>query len=128
MICANRDQDILLLAHGELSVVRRLLVQIHLHGCPRCRERAMEFSAVSRRIAAAIRPADGPGWSMRTSPSAAAATMRIARAKLAAAWLAVLVAFCVAGSVVGNVILDESPYHSFFPPHCTDTTSASARK
>jgi hypothetical protein len=56
MNCANRDTDLLLLAHGELTLWQRLGVYLHLGQCSSCRERLRRFGAVSATLALATRP------------------------------------------------------------------------
>jgi anti-sigma factor RsiW len=62
MTCAGRDQDLLLLTHGELGAARRTFLEAHLRRCPRCREQRERFSILSRAAAGAIRGSDLPAW------------------------------------------------------------------
>src|SRR5579859_2628420 len=52
--CLERDQDLLLLVHGELSWPRHLLTRAHLCGCTLCRQRRAQFQWVSQALARAI--------------------------------------------------------------------------
>jgi len=49
------DQDLLLLAHGHLSPLRRWRTQWHLRRCPDCRQRLDRLQAVSQALAGVIR-------------------------------------------------------------------------
>ncbi len=62
MSCCDREKDLLLLAHGALSPVRRLLTETHIRRCPRCRERQERFGTASRLLAETIRGHDLPVW------------------------------------------------------------------
>lgn len=64
MGCEERDQDLLMMAHGELSWSARLRLTVHLLHCVNCRERYAQFVAVSSALARAIRdpaPLSSPG-------------------------------------------------------------------
>ena len=56
MNCGNRDSDLLLLAHGELTLWKCLGVYLHLGRCSVCRERLRQFGAVSATLSLATRP------------------------------------------------------------------------
>ncbi len=60
MICAQRDQDLLLFAHHELGPVRRALTSLHLRRCPRCQERSARLSHISDVLADTLRPRSQP--------------------------------------------------------------------
>ena len=62
MTCDPRDQELLLLAHGELPVGRRLRLQAHLRRCPQCRARFDEFVNTSVALAAALRDPNATTW------------------------------------------------------------------
>jgi len=86
MSCYDRDQDVLLLVHGELSGPRRLLTQWHVRRCPGCCERHERLHRVSGLMAGAIRSDDGlPTWHTAT---AAMPFAPIAPAPSFAAWVA----------------------------------------
>jgi anti-sigma factor RsiW len=70
MPCEDRDENLLLLAHGELPALRRGLTRLHLNRCPRCRERQEQLEAVSRVLAGALWRTTAPG-----GPSAPAARL-----------------------------------------------------
>jgi anti-sigma factor RsiW len=81
MSCANKDQDILLLVHGELPLLRRLILQAHLSQCRVCKRRMDEFTAASHHIAAAVRDPRMQAWTIGTAPSVMAAARQLALAK-----------------------------------------------
>lgn len=78
-----QDQNLLLLAHGELSFAHGTLLQAHLLLCPRCRQRVARFQNTSHVVAGAIR---GPGLPTWPGPPAAA-TLAL---QVLAGWLLVL--------------------------------------
>ncbi len=55
MNCANRDQDLLLIAHGQLSLFKSFLVRLHLRGCSACRKRLAEMSYTSALMSSVVR-------------------------------------------------------------------------
>lgn len=61
------EQDLLLLAHNQLSPLRRLAAERHLNRCEECRGRLARLTAVSHQIAAALRPAGLPAWKPASS-------------------------------------------------------------
>ncbi len=71
MRCHDRDQDLLLLAHGQLPALRRVLTEAHLRRCPRCQECRERFAAVSRLLADTIRGPKLASWSRSTVSTAA---------------------------------------------------------
>ncbi len=85
----ERDQDLLLLAHGALSPLQTALTRRHLAHCPDCRQRLNQFQATSHGLAGAIRGGQLPRWSF----PAAGASLGVAAAWLLA--LAVLVVLLV---------------------------------
>ncbi len=62
MVCDKRDQDILLLTHGELSPLRRAFTRAHLRRCSRCRQRKWQFDRTSMALSQAICSPDLPRW------------------------------------------------------------------
>ena len=62
MTCYDREQDLLLLLHGELPPLRRRLLLAHLSRCSRCRQHKEKLSDVCSLIAGAIRAPDMPPW------------------------------------------------------------------
>ena len=56
------DENLLLLAHGELSAWRGLPLQIHLRRCPPCRARYAALSRTSAHIAASLRGPEAAVW------------------------------------------------------------------
>lgn len=66
----ERDQDLLLFAHGALPPLRAALTRFHLARCSECRQRVGQFQAVSQGFAGAIRGPQLPRWSF---PAAGAA-------------------------------------------------------
>lgn len=63
MMCDTREQDLLLLAHGELPLLRRLAVRAHVARCPACRERYARLALVSALLAGGVRGLESPPWS-----------------------------------------------------------------
>ena len=63
MTCENRDQDLLLLAHGELPLSRRLRVRIHLRRCTACQQRYQRWLSASTALAAVLHKPGAQGWS-----------------------------------------------------------------
>lgn len=59
----SSDQDLLLLAHGELSLGRRVVTQAHVAFCAACQGRLAKLTGASRLLADAIRGRDLPRWS-----------------------------------------------------------------
>ena len=49
------DQDLLLLAHNSLGLVKTALARFHVWRCVACRRRLTEFDSFSRGVAAAVR-------------------------------------------------------------------------
>jgi anti-sigma factor RsiW len=66
MTCQDREQDLLMLAHGELSLWRRLPLLAHLRRCASCRQRRERLADVSVMVAGAIRSAERPPWAPPT--------------------------------------------------------------
>lgn len=62
MTCDERDQELLLLAHGALSLPRRLVVRAHLRQCAACRERYERMAQVSSALSAALAPPAQRPW------------------------------------------------------------------
>lgn len=70
MTCEKRDQDLLLLAHGELSLARRLLVQAHLIHCSSCRRRVKRLLTVSTALSTVLHSLGSVSWSPARSHTA----------------------------------------------------------
>ena len=70
MSCERRDQDLLLLTHGELSGLRRPLLEAHLRRCPRCQEQRDRYAAASAAVAGALRGDALPAWRSRADQPA----------------------------------------------------------
>ena len=51
--CANRDERLLRLVHGDLPGLEAFRLRAHLAGCPECRARRRSLSAVTRSLALA---------------------------------------------------------------------------
>lgn len=79
----SQDQDLLLLAHNDLPLGRRLCTQIHVVLCYQCRTRLAKMEGASRLLADTIRGRDLSPWRFPTPNGAVAA------ARTATAWLAV---------------------------------------
>ena len=60
MNCKHYEQDLLLLAHGQLEAGSQKQVRQHLHDCPACGERLAYLSGVSLLLADAIQTASPP--------------------------------------------------------------------
>lgn len=93
MNCANRDADLLLLAHGELTFWQCLGVYLHLGRCSDCRQRLRRFGATSATLAMATRPT----LALASEPTA---LMRPAIASIAV-WLISIVFIIAIGVWVG---------------------------
>ena len=63
----ERDQDLLLLAHGALPPPKAVLTRLHLARCPDCRRRLDQLQAASHGLAGAIRGPQLPRWSFPTA-------------------------------------------------------------
>ena len=89
MSCANHNQGLLLLGHGELSPLHRMRLLIHLRRCPRCREQQACLASVSAAFAGAIRPRGQGAWSppRMAAPSGGLAVLDF--------WLFVLMVACI---------------------------------
>ena len=59
----HKEQEILLLAHGELSLLQSFRLRAHLRCCIRCRERYARLSAVSSALAVTLAAPGSSGWS-----------------------------------------------------------------
>ena len=55
MIHPERDSDLLLLVHGELSPAKEIITRWHVAGCLECRQRMARFQSVSQTLGVAIR-------------------------------------------------------------------------
>ncbi len=62
-VCPERDADLLLMAHGELSTFTLLRTKVHMFLCSSCRARSNTFAGVSQSVALAIRTPLLPKWS-----------------------------------------------------------------
>lgn len=63
MTCDMREQELLLLAHGELPLPRRLATRAHLSRCASCRARYAGMGRVSSVLAGAVRGPEAAPWS-----------------------------------------------------------------
>ena len=82
MNCTERDQDLVLLQHDELTGWRKLATLHHLRSCPRCQEKFDQFTQVSRHIAGAIRQEAGMApFAFPAVPTLAKATPVFAEAR-----------------------------------------------
>jgi anti-sigma factor ChrR (cupin superfamily) len=97
----SQDQDLLLLAHGELSNVMRLKTQIHVVFCSVCRRRLEKMEGASRLLADTIRESDLGRWNLPT-PHGAVAAARTATLWSAAIILAIALTLIVITHVVHN--------------------------
>src|SRR5690348_17098531 len=108
MTCDERDQDLLLLSHGELPRMRRLMTLAHLYTCPRCRQRQAHFDQISAAMAQTIRGQDLPHWRPLSRPPAPRATVG-AGAWLRTASLAILIVLL--GLLVYGIVFTISISH-----------------
>ncbi|MEO7715834.1 MAG: hypothetical protein ABIY70_06520 [Capsulimonas sp.] len=109
----TNDQDILLLAHGELTIWRRIMAQTHFAICPRCQSRFAKLVGVSQLLANAVRDGDLPRWSL-PDPREAVRTARIA-----SAWAIMALVLLVATTMTltkGIIILSQHPAHPIAAP------------
>lgn len=60
--CPNRDESLLLFAHGQLGFWASLGVKWHARNCPQCRERLGRYSSLSGLLASAMAAPTGPRW------------------------------------------------------------------
>jgi anti-sigma factor RsiW len=75
MMCITRDQDILLLAHGELSLRRRIRTQAHLRHCASCRERYRQLENTAHTLAGMVRGPLAAPWSPALNNPSAGPTL-----------------------------------------------------
>lgn len=57
MNCKHYEQDLLLLAHGQLEAGAQKKVRQHLHDCPVCGERLVQLSGISLMLSDALQTA-----------------------------------------------------------------------
>jgi len=99
MQCTKWDMDLLLRSHGELSLLKRLMLAGHLLHCPRCRAREMEFAAVTLALREGLSP---------QGVAAGHQFMRIRRAPLRTVFVtALLVAILSACYALGVQLVKE---------------------
>lgn len=115
MKCFERDQDILLMVHGELPVLRKYVVASHINRCPRCQEKRSEFSRVSKQIASAIRSSNRalPKWQLvKTAALASSRHMKYFVTLLA---LTLTVALVTGGVIQAvNTARSQTLYHPIY--------------
>lgn len=98
MHCTHRDQDILLLQHGELPLWQAVLLRQHIALCPHCQEKSREYAETSRLIAGAIRQDGGMlAWALKGK----SVTMRETQPVLAPAYRP---AFALTAGVVAAIL------------------------
>jgi len=124
MKCRGQEEELLLLYHGEVSGLRRWLLERHVYTCPRCQERLEEFSSVSALVAASIREPDLKTWIPPANSYAGTAPASIPQSRIVAA-LAVF-ALLISVLVLTNQVMS---YFNFFPAtiHTWKTTSPLGR-
>ena len=96
---ADRDQDLLMFAHGELAFLPALRLQRHLSGCPDCRRRLAALNTVSAGFAGVIGSRRGP-WTPRRITSR--------DSLITAALLAATVALVIAAFIVHHQVSHAS--------------------
>ena len=105
MHCTERDQEILLLQHGELSPWQAFWVKLHLTSCPHCQERQAEQARISRLVAGAIRQEGNlPPFSFRGETGALATLSPVPPAHFTPTRQAFRPAFLVVVSSVAAII------------------------
>lgn len=63
------EEALLFFLHGELRLAARLRLQLHLLGCPACRERLQSYRRLTARLALGMaQPDHPPRFSLHTSP------------------------------------------------------------
>ncbi len=101
MTCDTREQELLLLAHGELPLLRRFAVRQHVARCPACRERYARLSLVSALLAGGVRGPESPLWSPALNRAGAGMGQPVRAARIALLILAlcagVLTIYVVSG-------------------------------
>ena len=102
MTHTDRDQDLLMFAHGELAFLPALRLQRHLAGCPDCRRRLAALNAASADFAGVIASRRGPWTPRRIAPRDSLIT-------------AVLLAATVA-LVITALIVHHQVSHASAPP------------
>ncbi len=101
MHCTERDQEILLLQHGELGAWQRFRVRRHIAFCPHCQEKQREFAQTSLLLAGAIRQGGNlPAFALRGGSSAAQAGLR----PVFLATVATVAALIAAGTYAFNAV------------------------
>jgi len=109
MTCRDRDMDLTLLCHGELTGVRYLLTTLHLARCPRCQERKAEIADISQLIGRATRGPDMPPWRIAELTPTDRFRNRLTRLLLAAALIVTL-------ATIG-IGVDLATHHAASPAH-----------
>ncbi|HLV78963.1 MAG TPA: zf-HC2 domain-containing protein [Chthonomonadaceae bacterium] len=93
MSCKDRDQELLLLAHGALPPLRRMRLLAHLRSCSPCRARKASLEDVSVALAGAIRPPGSRPWSPPGRLASSGATTALSF------WLLMLMVACLLGTL-----------------------------
>ncbi len=73
MMCEERDQNLLLLAHGALPLWQRWMLQAHLLRCPVCQRRYAQLTESSRLLSSVLHQPGRPMWSPVSMPAPASA-------------------------------------------------------
>lgn len=109
MSCDDRNQDLLLLAHGELGGIRRALMEQHLRHCARCQARRRQLGVLSSLIAGEVRPHEMPAWTPRAAhlESTSISAQRLA--------LCVALAILLAVAATAGAVWSPPSWWSFAP-------------
>lgn len=60
--CVNKDELLLMLAHGQLGFLDGAKLQWHVKSCPKCQARLARYSSLSGALATVMASPTGPRW------------------------------------------------------------------
>lgn len=61
-VCVNKDERLLMLAHGQLGFLDQLKLRWHIRTCPKCQARFARYSSLSGALAVVMASPTGPRW------------------------------------------------------------------
>lgn len=61
-VCVNKDELLLMLAHGQLGFLDRVRLRWHVKSCPKCQARLARYSSLSGALATVMASPTGPRW------------------------------------------------------------------
>lgn len=61
-ICVNKDERLLMLAHGQLGFFDQLRLRWHIRGCAKCQARYSRYTGLSGALAVVMASPAGPRW------------------------------------------------------------------